>query len=200
MKNTLIIVLVAFSLTSSISYAQTDSNSLIHFVQLDSKNIDLPIGFGYPQGWHVKVDNTQTPTVFVSREPVIKESDVFKVGVTAMYLKNYLMVDATVDAVIQELPTEKVIMIKEWDEVKNGFLNNMNAEGLRVNSSNDFSISGRKAFRMEVEGEKVKQIAVFVNDGAHMLLMTLEAPPGEYDTYKNVFDEMIKSLGFKNEI
>lgn len=148
---------------------------------VDFNSKDCPVIIRYPQQWYAREEFKTDGTVyslFLSREPIRSASDLFLVGVTVNYFKDYFL---DVD----------------WDSLVSRVTNDYEKSGFLVVDIKNKEINGHQAIFRSLKNQSITVINQTVKVNNSLLNLTLEAPNEDYQSYGNIFKEILDSVQIK---
>ncbi len=190
-KMTLFAIVIAVMLCT-FTFAQTEvrqsvqepKGTTMDLVPFTPKMIGFPFSIQYPAKWYAREEFAGAPSLFLTQEPVRQVTDQYRVG-----LGLYVML-----GVLNSLAGESTT--QNWEKNKNELVNGLEDQHFKIIDRQDVKISGQSALRVDCESVKARMINYYIKVNNNLFTMTLECPPQEYEQYKQVFDEMLKSFTF----
>ncbi|MCX5678864.1 MAG: hypothetical protein NTY76_07135 [Candidatus Omnitrophica bacterium] len=181
----------------SASYAvQEPKGDTVNLVDFIPQKINFPFEIKYPAKWYVREELTgNMPALILSQEPIKNDTDKYKVGVSLLYNVGYFSSRESSSSALGQT-ADLVVRIRDWKESKKQFVEGLKEAGNTIISQSDIKVSGQPALRVEFESKAVRVTVIYVQVGVHLLMMTFESPPQEYNLYKDIFEKMINSLFF----
>jgi hypothetical protein len=174
-----------------------------NLVEFKSDEASLPFEIKYPGSWSVwqeqlKIgDLGQTPVVFLTREPIKRTTDTFKVGITVIHYQNYLLEQVPPDIAVGPGASPR-FAIANWEKVKKNIAESYAAfPGKTVLSTSDMTIAGLPAFRLISEKGETHQETFCVKFNADIYSIICEAPIAELPEYADMFKEIIGAVKLK---
>ncbi|MBI1953386.1 MAG: hypothetical protein HYS41_04600 [Candidatus Omnitrophica bacterium] len=156
----------------------------------------LPFEVKYPESWYVREEFGGVPSLFISREPILAETDQYKVGMTIYYHIDFFAPQKEDPNSALGQMAESVVKIRTWEGTKEGILKTFSEPGKQILSQGDAALSGQAGFRVEWKNEQTHVITYYVKAGNHLMLWTLEAPPDEFEKYSSAFKQMVEEFKF----
>jgi len=209
------IILIFLMCSCSVAFAeekfgvlnQEPVSSSLELVDLKTRLVDLPFDIKYPGMWYVREEhqklggnNVQAPSVFISREPVRKMSDIFKVGITICNYQNFFVSVASPDTEIGRMG-KHVFMVREWEEAKKSFVESYkDMPGSNIIFSEEIDFSGYPAMRIVLHNGDIEVENINIKFGVDLYLIVCEMALAEKDRYKEVFDKVVRSIVFKKDV
>lgn len=172
---------------------KSDTMELTYFVP---SLIKFPFEVKHPAAWYVREEVAgNMPCLFFTREPIKKEGDRYFVGASYLYNVGYFASKEPSDSALGQT-ARMVIRMRDWEESKKQFTESLKKDGDAIISQSDTMVSGQPALRVDYESKNARVTTIYIKVGTHLLTMTFEAPPQEYNQYKDIFEKMLSSLFF----
>jgi len=158
--------------------------------------IKFPFEIKYPGAWYIREEVAgNIPCLFFTREPIRKEGDRYNVGASLLYNIGYFASKEPSDSILGQM-AQTVIKMRDWDESKKQFVESLEKNGNSIISQADVTISGQPSLRVEYESKTARITTIYIKAGNHLLTIIFEAPPQEYEQYKDIFEKMLNSFFF----
>lgn len=172
---------------------QEPKSNTMELVSFAPQMINFPFEIKYPAKWYVREEIAGMPSLYLTREPIRSDTDRYLVGVSLLYSISYFSQREPSDSTLGQA-AELVVKIRDWNESKKQFIKGLEEAGNTVISQADITISGQPALKVHYESKNVRAMVLYIRVGVHLLVMTFEAPPQEYEQYKEVFDKIGNSF------
>ena len=177
-------LLFSFSLFAyPIIQGQEPKGSSSRLVDFTPVMMDSPYSIKYPENWYVREEyfGKGNARVYFSREPIVKQEDVYQVGIGVTALPDYFAGNTD-----------------PWEDQMDHFLKALEKSGYKASSKEVIKISGRKAMKYLLEGHDKKAIALNLKIGNHLFFFEFRTPQSEFNDYESTFNEIFNSLKWEN--
>ncbi|MFH0731724.1 MAG: hypothetical protein V2A72_02230 [Candidatus Omnitrophota bacterium] len=186
----------------AIYIVQEPRGATMDLVLFKPKKLKLPYAIKYPSQWYAAEIIVGAPTVLLSREPIRKQSDEYKMGIAIYYMTNYFRQVLPRDSELGKM-AKVVISVEDWEQSKNRFLAGFQKQAdVNILSKTDITLSDLPAFKVEYQVvnpyDKLQVVAYFIRAGNHLLNLIYEAPISEFEEYREIFEAAISSFKFNN--
>lgn len=190
----------------TVLYGETKPTFIVHepqgttmeIVDFTPQLINYQSNIKYPAKWYVREETAGAPSLFITREPLKETIDRYKVGASIYYRMSYFISQEPPNSEMRKT-AKAVLKVIDWEKDKQRNIEFWKNEGQTVVAHSDISISSQPALRIEHEAKNYRAITIYIKAGIHLIVMTFEAPPQEFESYRDTFEEMIKAFSFKKE-
>jgi hypothetical protein len=160
---------------------QAPKTSSMDLVEFTPQLMPSPLLIRYPGKWYAREEYTGSgnAALFFTREPVLDFDDKYKVGMALYAVANYF----------SDSPDT-------WENRKSMFTKSLEKQGMTIKAISDLQISGRDAMRVDYERADIAAIGIYLKIGGHLYNFVFESPASEVNQFKNVFENMIKTLSW----
>ena len=155
--------------------------------------INFPFTIKYPKAWYAREEISGAQALFLTREPVLKTEDRYRVGVGIYYLENFFLRKAP-ETSEWSGKAQAVYLVPDWKEQKRTFVDSMQQRGTKIFSSSDLEISGYPALKIEFQTKDSLVTTYYIKIDFNLISVTCEAPQIEFDKYKELFASIMSSL------
>ncbi len=177
---------------------QDPKGSTMALVPFEHKLFNFQFNVKYPESWYASEEYATYPSLYLTKEPVRSVSDKYTLGASFTYLLNFFMTEEPKNTPLGK-SAKSVLSVRKWDTTKKEMAKNYKDQGMSILSQEDLDVSGWPAMRLDCSSSAVRLRVYFIKAGTHLLTITFEAPPQEFDKYDKLFQEMMASFVFSKE-
>ena len=182
----------------SVIFHEPKGNTM-ELVEFTPTKINLPFNIKYPAMWYVREVPVETKSLFLSREPIREINDTYKVGLGVFYHEDYFIRQEPADSKMGRMGKAVLKAIK-WKEDKTRFIEDLKKSGYTILSKAETEILNQPTLRVEYKNDEITRVTMlYIKVGKELLMLFFEAPPREYDEYKDTFEKMIKSFSIRSD-
>jgi len=176
------------TIRSSVHSSKTD---ILELVSFQPKLIDFPFKIKYPAKWYAREEGSTS--LFLTREPVNKMEDRYRVGVGIYYIKGYFLRKAPPDSEFSGT-AKNVYLSNDWTEEKKNFIESHKKLGVLILSTSDLEMSGYPAVKINFQTKDSLVTAYFIKMDWDVINLVCEAPKDEYANYSKIFEAIMESF------
>lgn len=167
-------------------------------VEFTPVKITLPLTLKYPANWYIREEVADVPMLCISREPIKDINDKYKVGFSAIFRPDYFVSHEPENTKLGKM-AKAVVKIVDWKKDKERFVKNLKENGNTILAQTEIAVSSQPGLRIEYNSSVARITLLYIKLGKDALMLIFEAPPNEYDNYKDMFEQMIKSVAIRSD-
>jgi len=182
------------------SHVQEPKGASLRLIPFESHLIMFPFKLNYPESWYVREEVIGSqPAVLFTKEPVMQVYDRFNTGVGIYFFQDYLVLD-----LLQQIKSGRVISAEDqaraieesWTKEKRKLSDSLKADGFTVVKEGETVVSGKPAIFVEYKNDKLHAVAYKIKGGVHLVSITLESTPENFEELRPTLREVIASFEF----